>query len=75
MEVPKYVTQGLLAAFQVPANGHIAQEDRGFPVWDERVNWWLANNLGIHADSPRLPLGDTGLVVFFDWTIQVWRVR
>lgn len=75
MEVPKYITRGLLAAFQVPVNSLCAKEDRGFPVWDEKVNRWLANNLGIHTDSPRLLLGDTSLVVFFDWAIQVWRVR
>lgn len=70
--LPKYVISGLMKAY------HNSRSDNrdGFPIWDDRINSALSKEFGIYTNPERLEF-DTkhGMTVYFDWSIQVWRVQ
>jgi len=67
--IPKYIIRDLVSSFHNFSSDH----DYGFPVWNDTLNMWLTNKLGLHTDSPRFDIA--GMSVFFDWRLQIWRVR
>jgi len=70
-QLSQYVVNGLLKAYH---NNRSDGRD-GFPVWDDKVNSFLSMEFGIEADPERIEHETgTGMTVYFDWRLQVWRV-
>jgi hypothetical protein len=68
IKLPETIRQKLMSSYRNFST------DEGFPVWDNTLNVWLSENLGIHTDSPRFEINQS-FIVWFDWSIQVWRVK
>lgn len=70
MEIPEHIRQGLMSSF----HNYTIESARGFPIWDKKVNLWLTKTFGLQTDSPDYDI-NFSFIVFFDWRLQVWRVR
>ena len=68
--MPLWVKNGLLSAF---GKTHRLNENDFWPIWEDKLDLWLCNTLGICTNEPEYKIG--AFTVKFDWRIQKWSVQ